>query len=96
MIVADVHPILGMDFFQDGDGKRFMIDPFNRCITDRVRLETFPTETTFSSVLSVIPSVNPGDAGVSIRKADHRDSDSDYAQLWTHFPEITPNLVWAR
>ena len=27
MIVADVvHPILGMDFFQDGEGKRFLID----------------------------------------------------------------------
>ena len=87
MIVADVvHPILGMDFCQDGDGKRFMIDPFNRCLTDRVTLETFPTETTFSSVFSVIPSVNPCYAGVSIRKADDRDSDSDYAQLWTQFP----------
>ena len=75
MIVADVvHPILGMDFFQDGDGKRFMIDPFNRCLTDRVTLETFPTDTTLSSVFSVIPSVNPCDAGVLIRKADHRDS----------------------
>ena len=63
MIVADVvHPILGMDFFQDGDGKCFMIDPFNRCLTDRVTLETFPTETTLSSVFSVIPSVNPCDA----------------------------------
>ena len=94
MIVADVvHPILGMDFFQAGDGKRFMIDPFNRCLTDRVTLETFPTETTFSSVFSVIPSVNPCDAGVSIGKSDDRDSDSDYAQLWTQFPEVTePSL----
>ena len=94
MIVADaVHPILGMNLFQDGDGKRFMIDPFSHCLTDRVTLETFPTETTFSSVLSVIPSVNPCDAGVSIRKADHRDSDSDYAQLWTQFLEVTePSL----
>ena len=82
MIVADVvHPILGMDFFQDGDGKPFMIDPFNRCLTDQVTFETFPTETTFSPVFSVILSVNPFDAGVSIRKADHRDSDSDYARL---------------
>ena len=94
MIVADVvHPILGMDFFQDGDGKRFMINIFNRCLTDRVTLETFPTETTLSSVFSVIPSVNPCEAGVSIRKADDRDSDSDYAQLWTQFPEVTePSL----
>ena len=80
-----------MDFFQDGDGKRFMIDPFS--LTDRVTLETFPTETTLSSVFSVIPSVNPCDAGVSIRKIDHRYSDSDYAQLWTQFPEVTePSL----
>ena len=92
MIVADVvHPILGMDFFQDGDGKRFVIDPFKRCLTDRVTHETFPTETTFSSVFSVIPSVNPSDAEVSNRKADHEDSD--YTQLWTQFPEVTePSL----
>ena len=92
MIVADVvHPIWGMDFFQDGDGKRFVIDPFNRCVTDRVTHETFPTETTLSSVLSVIPTVNPGDEGILNRKADHEDSD--YAQLWTQFPEVTePSL----
>ena len=88
MIVADVvHPILGMDFFQDGDGKRFVIDPFKRCLTDRVTLETFPAETTFSSVFSVIPFVNPGDAGGSIRKAEHEDNE--YAHLWTDFPEVT-------
>ena len=80
MIVADVvHPILGMAFFQDGDGKRFVIDSFKRCLTDRVTHETFPTETTFSSVFSVIPSVNPSDVEVSNRKADHEDSD--YTQL---------------
>ena len=92
MIVADVvHPILGMDFFQDGDGKRFVIDPFKRCLTDRVTLETFPAETTFSSVFSVIPSVNPGDAGGSIRKAEQEDNE--YAHLWTDFPEVTePSL----
>ena len=92
MIVADVvRLILGMDFFQNGDGKRFVIDPFKRCLTDRVTHETFPTETTLSSVFSVIPSVNPGDAGVSNSKADHEDND--YAQLWTQFPEVTePSL----
>ena len=26
-------------YFQDGDGKRFVIDPFKRCLTDRVTLE---------------------------------------------------------
>ena len=56
IIVADVvHPISGMDFFQDGDGKRFMIDLFNRCLTDRVRLEMFPTETTFYHTVPKAP-----------------------------------------
>ena len=78
-------------FFQDGDGKRFVIDPFKRCLTDRVTHETFPTETTFSSVFSVIPSANPSDVEVSNREADHEDSD--YTQLWTQFPEVTePSL----
>ena len=64
-----------------------MIDPCKRCLTDRITLETFPTETTLSSVFSVIHS----DAGGSSRKADHEDSD--YAHLWTQFPEVTePSL----
>ena len=68
-----------------------MIDPFKRCLTDRITLETFPTETILSSVFSVIPSVNPGYAGDSTRKADHEDND--YAHLWTQFPEVTePSL----
>ena len=92
MIVADVvHPILGMDFFQDGDGKCFVIDPFKCCLTDRITLETFPAETTFSSVFSVIPCVNPGDAGGSIRKAEHEDNE--YAHLWTDFPEVTEHSL---
>ena len=68
-----------------------MIDPFKRCLTDRVTLETFTTETTLSSVFSVIPSENPGDAGGSTRKADHEDSK--YAHRWTDFPGVTePSL----
>ena len=68
-----------------------MIDPFKRFLTDRVALETFPTETTFSSVFSLIPYVNPGDEGGSIRKADHEYSE--YAHLCTDFPEVTePSL----
>ena len=39
MIVADVtQPILGTDFFSEGDGKVFMIDLAQRCLIDR---ETF-------------------------------------------------------
>ena len=68
-----------------------MIDPFKRCLTDRVTHETLPTETTFYSVFSVIPSVNPSDVEVSNREADHEDSD--YTHLWTQFPEVTePSL----
>ena len=36
MIVADVvHPILGMDFFRNGEGTRFVIDPTRGCLVDR-------------------------------------------------------------
>ena len=35
--------------------------------------------------------MNPGDAGGSIRKAEHEDNE--YAHLWTDFPEVTePSL----
>ena len=68
-----------------------MIDPFKRCLTDRVTLATFPAETTVSSLLSVILSVNPGDVEGSIRKADHEDNE--YANLWTDYPVVTePSL----
>ena len=36
MIVADVvHPILGMDFFRNGEGTRFVIDSMRGCLVDR-------------------------------------------------------------
>ena len=92
MIVADVaHPILGMDFFQDGDGKRFMIDLFNRCLTSHTRNVSDRRNILFCVLGCSFGE--PMSCGVSIRKADHRDSDSDYAQLGTQFPEVTePSL----
>ena len=45
MVVADVvHPILGMDFSQDEEGKRCIIDPRRRCLTDRYTMEEFPVD----------------------------------------------------
>ena len=45
MVVADVvHPILGMDFFQDGEGKRCIIEPRRRCLADRYTTEEFPMD----------------------------------------------------
>ena len=42
MVVADVvHPILCMDFFQGGEGKRCIIDPRRRCLADRYTMEEF-------------------------------------------------------
>ena len=50
-VVADVvHPILGMDFFQDGEGKRYIIDPRRRCLADRYTVEEFPVDNKTSSV----------------------------------------------
>ena len=51
MVVADVvHPIRGMDFFQDGEGKRYIIDPRRCCLTDRDTVEAFPVDNKTSPV----------------------------------------------
>ena len=77
MVIADVvHPILGMDFFQDGMGKDCVIDPFKRCLTDSYTLEQFPADTKESPVFSLIPS----------QCMAHRGVDFDF--LWTEFPEV--------
>lgn len=40
MTVADVvNLILGMGYFQDGEGKRFLVSPLKGCLTDRFTLE---------------------------------------------------------
>ena len=50
MVVADVvHPILGFYFFQDGEGKRRIIDPRRRCLTDCYMMEEFPVDNNTSS-----------------------------------------------
>ena len=60
MVVADVvHPILGMDFFQDGEGKRFIIDPRRRCLTDRYTREGFRWTSSVFSLISATPVTNP-------------------------------------
>ena len=62
MVVADVvNPILGMDFFQDGEGKRYIIDPHIRCLTDRFTAEEFPVDnktSSFFSLISATPAPN--------------------------------------
>ena len=59
MVVADVvHPVLGMDFFQDGEGKRCIIDPRRRCLTDRYTMEEFPVDNKKSSVFSLISATH--------------------------------------
>ena len=51
MIIADViRPILGMYFFQDGDGKRCLIDPLKRCLIDRITGQEFRVNSCISSV----------------------------------------------
>ena len=55
MAVADVvHPIIGMYFIHDGEGKRCIIDPRRRCLTDRYMMEEFSVDTKTSSFFSLI------------------------------------------
>ena len=50
MVVADVvPPILGIYFFQDGEGKRCIIDPRRCSLTDRYMMEEFPMDNNTSS-----------------------------------------------
>ena len=56
MIIADViRPILGMDFFQDGDGKRCLIDPLKRCLNDIITGQEFRVNLCISSTFSLTP-----------------------------------------
>lgn len=95
MIVADVvHPILGMDFLQDGDGKRCIIDPYRRCLTDRYTMEEFPIDTKTSSVFSLIPATSrPQPALCYSEELKHTAAGEDFEFLWAEFPEVTePSL----
>ena len=95
MVVADVvHPILSMDFFQDGEGKRCIIDPRRRCLTDRYTMEEFPVDNKTSSVFSLIsatPVTNP--CHCESRELSNASNIDDFEFLWAEFPEITePSL----
>ena len=90
MIVADVvHPILGMDFFQDGEGKRFLID-FTLLMAST--LEECPVETACSSVYTIPTTSSLTDKWLCITEdADHPAElhDDEYAWLWMDFSEVT-------
>ena len=95
MVVADVvHPILGMDFFENGEGKRCIIDPRRRCLTDRYTMEEFPVDNNTSSVFSLIsatPVTNP--CHCESRELSNASNIDDFEFLWAEFPEITePSL----
>ncbi len=90
MIIADViRPILGMDFFQDGDGKRCLIDPLKRCLIDRITGQEFRVNSCISSMFSLSPCNehmyrDAGNSAVSMH-----NGDEEYNQLWNDFPEVT-------
>ena len=95
IVVADVvHPILGMYFCQDGEGKLCIIDPRRRCLTDRYTMEEFPVDNKTSSVFSLIsatPVTNP--CHCESRELSNADNMDDFEFLWAEFPEITePSL----
>ena len=92
MVVADVvHPILGMDFFQDGEGKRCINDPRICCITDRYTMEEFPVDNktySFCSLIFATPVPN-----YESRELSNASNVDDFEFLWAEFPEITePSL----
>ena len=92
MIIADVvRPILGMDFFQDGDGKRCLIDPLKRCLIDRITGQEFKVNSCVSSMFSLSPcnehryrAADNGNPAMSMH-----NGDDEYNKLWKDFPEIT-------
>ena len=92
MIIADVvRPILGMDFFQDGDGKRCLIDPLKRCLIDRITGQEFKVNSCVSSMFSLSPcnehryrAADNGNPAMSMH-----NGDEEYDKLWKDFPEIT-------
>ena len=91
MIIADViRPILGIDFFQDGDGKRCLIDPLKRSLIDRITGQEFRVNSCISSMFSLSPcnehmyrDAGNGNSAVSMHNGD------EYNQLWNDFPEVT-------
>ena len=81
MIVANVsQPILGTDFFSDGDGKDFVIDVAHRCLIDR---ETFcATHGQFRK--SPVHSITKPSWEIS----NIDDTSARFTNLLSEFPEI--------
>ena len=93
MIIADViRPILGMNCFQDGDGKRCLIDPLKRCLNDRITGQEFKVNSCISSMFSLTPCnehILYRDAGNCNSAVSMHIGDDEYDQLWKDFPEVT-------
>ena len=95
MIIADVirpmTPILGMDFFKDGDGKRCLIDPLKRCLFDRITGQEFRVNSRISSMFSLSPCNEHmyRDAGNGNSAVSMHNGDEEYGQLRKDFPEVT-------
>ena len=88
MIIADViRPILGMDFFQDGNGQRCLIDPLKRCLIDRITGQEFSVNSCISSMFSLSPCNEHryGDAGNGNSAVSMHNGDEEYNQLWNDF-----------
>ena len=92
VIIADViRPILGMDFFQDGDGKRCLIDPLKRRLIDRITGQEFRVNSCISSMFSLTPCKAHmyRDAGNCNSAMSMHNGDEEYDQLCKDFPEDT-------
>ena len=83
--------MIGMDFFQDGDGKRCLIDPLKRCLIDRITGQEFRVNSCISSMFSLSPcneqvyrDADNGNPAVSMY-----NGDEEYDQLWKDFSEVT-------
>ena len=92
MITADmIRPIVGMDFFQDDDGKRCLIDPLKRCLIDRITGQELIVNSCISSMFSLTPCNENlyRDAGNCNSAVSMHNGDEEYNQLWKDFPEVT-------
>lgn len=82
MIIADVqHPILGTDFFTEGQGRSFVIDVAHKCLRDRDTFCAAQAQFRATPVHSIMkPSWD----------IHHINNHCDeYARLLAQFPEIT-------
>ena len=92
MIIADViRPILGMDFLQDGDGKRCLIDPLKCYLIGRITGQEFRVNSCISSMFSLTPCNEHmyRDTGNCNSAVSMNNGYEEYDQLWKDFPEVT-------